>query len=196
MKNSKIEWTNHTFNSWIGCSHISTGCANCYAETLMDTRYGRVQWGDHGTRVRTSESYWKQPFKWDRQAEKEGGVKTVFCASLADIFEDRDDLIDWRLDLFEHVIKKTPNLTWLILTKRIDVAAHFLSLVKVPSNVWLGHSICTQKESDDVLPKLTRLKGKVGGTFISFEPLLEPIKISSISVDWAIIGGKASVRVE
>src|SRR5439155_16270327 len=66
MKNSKIEWTNHTFNPWIGCTKVSPGCANCYAETLMDTRYGRVHWGKGKPRVRTSADNWAQPIIWNR----------------------------------------------------------------------------------------------------------------------------------
>ena len=76
MENSKIEWTHHTFNPWIGCAHNSPGCANCYAENLMEKRYHRVKWGKDGTRSRTSESYWKQPHKWNRKAaEREGFLK-------------------------------------------------------------------------------------------------------------------------
>ncbi|ABW33154.1 DUF5131 family protein [Acaryochloris marina] len=189
MENSEIEWTNHTFNPWIGFSHYSPGYVNCYAETQMDKRYDRVKWGVVGTRTRTSESYWKLPYKWNRKAAERGGTETVFCGSLADVFEDRDDLIDWRLDLFDTVIDKTPNLTWLLLTKRIDMAVLFLTWVRVPPNVWLGHSICTQRESDVVIPKLAKLQHKVGGIFLSCEPLLEPLDLGALPVNWVIIGG-------
>ena len=64
-KNSKIEWTDHTFNPWIGCQHVSPGCDHCYAEVMMDHRYGRVEWGPHGERKRTSEANWKKPLKWN-----------------------------------------------------------------------------------------------------------------------------------
>lgn len=88
MQDSKIEWTDHSFNPWIGCTKVSEGCQHCYAEQLMDLRYGKVQWGPSGTRVRTSEANWKLPLKWDRQAKAEGVRRKVFCASLADVFED------------------------------------------------------------------------------------------------------------
>lgn len=202
MENSKIEWTatqkpdgtwepGYTFNPWIGCAHISPGCANCYAETLMDKRYHRVKWGKNGTRSRTSETYWKQPHKWNRKAAKFGVTKAVFCASLADVFEDRDDLIDWRLDLFDTVIDKTPNLTWLLLTKRVDVAAKFFQFRQAIPNVWLGHSICTQHEYDVVIPKLAKLRKKVGGIFLSCEPLLELVDLSAPPVSWCITGGES-----
>ena len=58
MENSKIEWCDHTFNPWIGCQHVSPGCDRCYAETMMDQRYGKVQWGPHGQRKRTSAATW------------------------------------------------------------------------------------------------------------------------------------------
>lgn len=65
VKNSKIGWTDHTFNHVIGCSKISPGCKNCFAWRDFDLRYKRAKWGDHGTRVLTSEAYWKQPPKWN-----------------------------------------------------------------------------------------------------------------------------------
>jgi protein gp37 len=89
-KETGIEWCSHTFNSWIGCTKIAVGCARCYAEADMDTRRGRVKWGPHGTRSRTSDSYWKQPLRWNREAEATGERKRVFCASLADVFEEWD----------------------------------------------------------------------------------------------------------
>ena len=87
-ENSNIEWTDHTFNPVIGCTKVAPGCANCYAEADFDKRRHVVQWGPHGTRVKTSDANWKLPLKWNRQAEAAGVRKRVFCASLADVFED------------------------------------------------------------------------------------------------------------
>jgi protein gp37 len=119
MENSKIEWTDNTFNPWLGCSQVHTGCKNCYAEELMANRYKTVEWGDKGTRKRTSKKNWTLPLNWNKQAIAEGRKIKVFCASLADIFEDKpeDGLDDWRADLFK-LIDATPNLIWQILTKR------------------------------------------------------------------------------
>lgn len=114
---SKIEWTDHTFNPWIGCTKVSPACDNCYAEGLMDHRYGRARWGAGEPRVRTAASNWSQPRKWDRQAAKTGERPFVFCASLADVFDNEVDET-WRRDLFK-LIEGTPNLVWLLLTKRI-----------------------------------------------------------------------------
>jgi len=120
MENSKIEWTDHTFNPWIGCQHVSPGCDHCYAETLMDQRYGKVQWGPHGQRRRTSEDYWKKPIRWNGHArtfkEQHGHRPRIFCASLADVFDNKVPA-EWRSDLFD-LIRQCRGLDWLLLTKR------------------------------------------------------------------------------
>ena len=103
-ESTKIEWCDHTFNPWIGCSKVHAGCQHCYAETLMDTRFGKAEWGTTGTRVRTSDANWREPLRWNRAAAslpaqivKPGSAPVeympvdrprVFCASLADVFEE------------------------------------------------------------------------------------------------------------
>ena len=94
-ENSKIEWTTHTFNPWMGCTKVHAGCTNCYAEELMDNRYGKVAWGPNGTRVKTADSNWRKPLQWNRAAWKAGERHRVFCASLSDVFEDwRGPIVD------------------------------------------------------------------------------------------------------
>ena len=88
MSETKIEWADYTFNPWIGCTKVSEGCANCYAERDFDKRRGYAKWGSAGTRVKTSEANWNKPRAWNRKAEKEGVRYRVFCASLSDVFED------------------------------------------------------------------------------------------------------------
>ncbi|MEL6706075.1 MAG: DUF5131 family protein, partial [Bacteroidota bacterium] len=108
--NSKIEWTHHTFNPWRGCAKVSQGCKNCYAETLSHRNPGVLgEWGPHANRVIAAEAYWRKPLAWDRQAEAAGERHRVFCASLGDVFEDRDDLLAPRLRLFD-LIRQTPHL--------------------------------------------------------------------------------------
>ena len=117
-ENSKIEWTDHTFNPWMGCMKVGPGCDGCYAENLMDHRYGRVRWGAGEPRVRTSTANWRKPVQWNRDASgRDGDRPFVFCASLADVFDNEVDPL-WRADLFA-LIDATPNLVWLLLTKRI-----------------------------------------------------------------------------
>src|ERR1700721_4439938 len=119
-ENSKIEWTTATFNPWIGCQRVSPGCEHCYAESL-DRRWGGDHWGPKADRRRTSESYWKQPLKWNEQAKNSGETFRVFCASLADVFEDRDELYPVREELWDLTVA-TPYLTWCFLPKRIENA--------------------------------------------------------------------------
>lgn len=87
-ENTKIQWCDHTFNPWVGCTKVSPGCKFCYAEADMDKRRHFAQWGPNGTRVMTSAANWRKPLKWNRDAEKAGVKRVVFCASLADVFED------------------------------------------------------------------------------------------------------------
>lgn len=114
-ENSKIEWTNHSFNAWIGCTKISPACDNCYAENL-GRRLG-VDWGPGKSRHRTGESYWRQPIKWNKRAAATGVRERVFCASLADVF-DNEVPVDWFADLLD-LTRRTENLDWLYLSKRI-----------------------------------------------------------------------------
>lgn len=81
------------FNPWRGCTKVSDGCKFCYAEKNMSVKLHGVKWGPHGTRVRLSDAGWKEPEKWNRKAERDGVRRRVFCASLADVFEDWDGAI-------------------------------------------------------------------------------------------------------
>lgn len=85
---TKIQWTDHTWNPWMGCTKVAPGCEHCYAEADFDKRRKRVKWGPQGTRVKTSAEYWQKPTKWNKQAAADGARPRVFCASLADVFED------------------------------------------------------------------------------------------------------------
>lgn len=206
-ENSKIEWTDHTFNPWIGCAKVSPGCKNCYAETLMDQRYGRVKWGVNGTRSRTAPANWKQPLKWNREAERSGIRRRVFCASLADVFEDRPELVEWRADLFK-LIDATPFLDWLLLTKRPEnIGKMYAPMVlsdqkewnrannSLPSsglrfpdpipgvrrhNVWLGTSVENQATADERIPHLLKAAHLARFTFLSCEPLLGPVDLLGV----------------
>lgn len=173
-ENSAIEWTHHTFNPWIGCQKVGPGCDHCYAEALMDTRYGRVEWGPHGSRSRTSAANWRQPLKWDRDAAAAGVRRRVFCASLADVFDNHKSILpEWRDDLWT-LIAKTPNLDWMLLTKRPGNIANMLPVPfdfdKLYPNVWLGCTVVNQAEADREIPKLLAVPAKV--RFLSMEPLL------------------------
>lgn len=194
-KNSAIEWTDHTFNPWIGCTKVSAGCANCYAEAMMDKRLGRVQWGVNGTRERTSAANWRQPIKWDREAAEAGARRRVFCASLADVFEDRPELVAWRADLFALIVT-TPHLDWLLLTKRpenvIDMALGQAPNAKIPDNVWLGVSVENQEQADRRIPLLLLIPARV--RFLSMEPMLGPVDLVEAGALWTSVQDNSIVK--
>ena len=210
--NSKIEWTTHTFNPWRGCAKVSAGCANCYAEA-MSGRNPKVlgEWGPDARRAPASENYWRQPIAWNKAAEKAGERRRVFCASLADVFEERLDLEPSRRRLFE-LIEKTTSLDWLLLTKRPAFAAgwleaHYEKTDAAPlPNVWLGTSVEDQERADERIPELLAAPAAV--RFLSCEPLLGPLDFvmaagntsfdgggdgfpGDRTFDWVIVGGES-----
>ncbi len=187
--NSKIEWCDATFNPWMGCTKVGPACDGCYAEALMDTRYGKVHWGAGEARVRTSPSNWSQPLRWNRAAANLGRPVYVFCASLADVWDNEVDPV-WRADLM-HLIRGTPNLTWLLLSKRIGNATKMCA--SVPPNVALGATIVTQEEWDRDMPKLRAAASALVPrfTFASVEPMLGPIDVRGDLPGWVICGGES-----
>ena len=178
-ENSAIEWTHHTFNPWIGCTKVGPGCDNCYAADLSNARLG-VEWGAGKPRRHTAASTWKQPRAWNRKAEAAGIRQRVFCASLADVF-DNEVPAKWRAELFD-LIRETPHLDWLLVTKRIgNVAKMTEAAGGFPGNVWLGATIVNHTEADRDIPKLLAID--VGIRFLSVEPLLGPIDLTEVSDD-------------
>lgn len=259
-ENSKIQWTTHTFNPWRGCTKVAAGCANCYAETMSKRNQKTLGiWGPNGTRVVASEAMWREPGKWDKAAfsasrEHErshmANLPTmptplarprVFCASLADVFEDwRGEILDssgrrlylradedvrvwsksgsvWTTDstineypfsvpalemgdVRARLVKlwdATPNLDWLVLTKRPEnirrmlhdhwtekVAGHVSQNEgdgrrwKKRENVWLGTSIACQEDADRNIPELLKCRDLAANLFLSIEPLVGPVNLS------------------
>lgn len=220
---TNIKWTNHTFNPWWGCFKVSDGCKHCYAEHLAVNRRHMPIWGPPATthRKMMSEDYWKQPIKWNRKAAEAGVRERVFCASMADVFEDHPEVVEARERLWK-LIEQTPALDWLLLTKRPENIEKMLprrwehwqmvnekiERVGMPRNVWLG----TSAESDDEFLSRWPVLEHVGrqwwpsNLFLSLEPLLGPIDIEpafeysevdedgsfhSRQVDWVIVGGES-----
>lgn len=193
-ENTKIEWADHTFNPWLGCTKVSPACDHCYAEAMMDTRLGRVEWG--GDRKRTSDSYWREPLKWNAKAEKAGKVATVFCLSLGDIWDNALECVQWRRELFV-LMGRTPWLVWLLLSKRIGNAIRMCDPEDckplLPMNCALGATLPNQEEWDRDIRKL-REAGRVLGalfTFASVEPMLGPIDTRGDLPGWVICGGES-----
>ena len=192
MKNSSIGWTDHTFNPWWGCEKVSPACDRCYAETAS-RRYGHHVWGKDSPRRVFKEKHWTDPLKWDREAEKAGKPALVFCASMADVFEARADLHPWRVKLWD-LIEQTPNLRWLLLTKRPEQVIHMLpgSWIREPRlNVWLGITAENQRRLDERMAHLAKVPAAI--KWMSYEPALGAIDIRewNLHIDWIIGGGES-----
>jgi protein gp37 len=210
MAETTIEWTRgpagelgYTFNGWIGCTKVSPGCENCYAAAQDKFRSWTPEgWGAGKQRRRTSAENWKHPQQWDKAAAAAGERRRVFCSSLADVF-DNEVPLDWLVDLLD-LVRRTPHLDWLLLTKRIgrvraalDAAVRDVNVHQAgpelfawlrawtsgspPHNVWLGATIVNQEEADRDIPKLLATPARV--RFLSMEPLLGPVNLARIDIN-------------
>lgn len=176
-ENSAIEWTDNTFNPWVGCTKVSPACDHCYAEGWSKRAGEPELWT--GQRRRTSIQNWNQPLKWNRKAEAEGKRVRVFCASLADVFDNQVPE-EWRADLFK-LISATPHLDWQLLTKRPQNIRKMLPETWGEGwpNVWLGTTAENQEEYDRRIKHLLRAPAKV--RFLSCEPLLGPLDLGLLT---------------
>jgi protein gp37 len=188
-ENSKIEWTDHTFNPWWGCVKVSPACDHCYAEAFAK-RTGNAVWGKDAPRRFFGDKHWSEPAKWNRAATESGHRARVFCASMADVFEARDDVDDERVRLFG-LIEATPMLDWLLLTKRPHEIAKRLPsdwLRTPPPNLWLGTTV----ESPDYLWRVYQLRDvRAAVRFISYEPALADVTWPLHGMHWLIAGGES-----
>ncbi len=182
MGRTTIEWCDFSFNPWLGCTKVSSACDHCYAEAWAKRTGQPELWS--GDRRRTTDAYWRQPLKWDRRAKAAGVRATVFCASLADVFDNQVPP-SWRDDLWA-LIAATPNLTWLLLTKRPQNIAKMLPGACVEQlvgrdlpwpwpNVALGVTAENQTEADRRIPALLQTPAR--WRFVSCEPLLGPMNL-------------------
>ena len=231
---TNIEWADSTFNPWMGCTKVSPACDYCYAERDT-RRFGRVEWGAGKPRVRTSAANWKLPERWNAKpfyactncgwrgdkpalafndeplcwsfcaepSTLKAARRRVFCASLAD-WLDNEVPIEWLVDLLD-LIRRCPNIDFLLLTKRIGnwrwrlgaLKAHLDAEVEprfelrdwvsawlsptvhagAPANVWLGATVVNQAEADRDVPKLLRVPARV--RFLSIEPMLGPVDLTA-----------------
>ncbi len=218
---SKIEWTDHTFNAWLGCTKVSPACDHCYAESWAK-RSGLVKWGNGEDRRLTSGENWKKPLRWNRKAEREGWRYRVFANSLSDVF-DAEVPDEWRDRLFA-LVALTPNLDWLLLTKRPNVALKYVTAKNRENEIgaalldldddhvlwrhsWpfrnfaVGTTIETRKLGQQRAWELAQIPA--AKHFWSLEPLLEdlgdltPLCLFDTidgrqrAVDWVIVGGES-----
>lgn len=208
-----IAWTDHTFNPWWGCQRVSPGCVNCYAETFAK-RTGHDIWGPAKTTARRTfgEKHWNEPLRWNTAAYLAGERRRVFCASMADVFEDHPALPAER-DRLWALIRMTPELDWQILTKRPENISRMLpdDWGNGYPNVWLGTSVEDQQRADERIPVLLRVPAAV--RFLSCEPLLGLVELTAVRnphddmlhclsggigydnrrphIDWVIVGGES-----
>ena len=197
-KDSPIEWTHHTFNPWWGCLRVSQGCKHCYADTWAK-RFGDDLWSARSERKFFGDAHWREPLKWQREANQAGGRRRVFCASMGDVFEDRAELDAHRARLWR-LIECTPNLDWLLLTKRIENVKHMVPWSQDwPANVWLGATMENQAAADERVEHLLHHNAAV--RFVSAEPLLGALDLTpwlsrklSCRIDWVIAGGESGAE--
>lgn len=192
-----ISWTNSTFNPWVGCTKVSPGCTNCYAEVL-NRRFGKDVWGTGKPRQRTTPANWAKLLAWNKAAAASGKRHLVFCASMAD-WLDPEVPVEWLADLLA-LIAATPALTWQLLTKRPELWLERMEAVAVlqmttdtlrsavtlasewwegnpPANVWIGTTVEDQRRADERIPALLSIPARV--RFLSCEPLLEEVDLGS-----------------
>jgi protein gp37 len=166
-QNSKISWTDHTFNPWWGCVRVSPACDHCYAESFSK-RVGNDVWGVDAPRRFFGDKHWNEPLKWNRDALKEfGRPARVFCASMADVFEERPELDQHRQRLMQ-LVHGTLNLDWLLLTKRHTQIARYKEVFTQSGNARMGVTVENQTYDFRVVP---------GVTWISYEPALGPLDL-------------------
>lgn len=201
-QDSKIEWTRHTANTWHGCVGVHEGCDNCYAE-ILSHRWGNDIWGNDKPR-KEIKSVWNDLIKYQKLAKECGEIHRVFVGSMMDIFEKPMPLIDskgkellyktdlLRSKLFNEVIPNSPNLLFLLLTKRPSNINKYIPeswKTNPPTNVMFGTSPVSQETFNKMVNDLKQVKGK---RFLSIEPQLSEIKLGNLSdIDWIIQGGES-----
>lgn len=217
-ENSKIEWTNHTANLWWGCIKVIKGCDNCYALTFAK-RVGNDVWGNDKPR-RMIKDVWSKNGKFQKEAEKQNEIHRVFVGSMMDIFEKPMSLVFhygnpylegecefWntghlRDKFFNEIIPNSPNLMFLLLTKRPSNINKYIPeswKENPPKNVMFGTSPVDQETADKLIVQLSKVKGQ---RFLSIEPQLEKIDLMAQAndgtnrvlldmVDWVINGGES-----
>ena len=216
-KETGISWADSTFNAWEGCTKVGPGCDNCYANTRNNRFHEGKNWGAGAPRLLRSDKYWKEPLQWEADHEtffaEHGHRQRVFCSSLADVF-DNEAPAGQRERLFE-LIKATPRLDWLLLTKRIGNVNSMLPADHRGdpnswgcgwANVWLGITVVNQEEADRDIPKLLKIPAAI--RFLSMEPLLGAVDLVEAlgmrevgarfngwaEIDWVIVGGESGVN--
>lgn len=184
MKTTKIEWTDKTWNPITGCTKISAGCANCYAE-IMSKRLQAMKQDKYknGFILTMHNDVLDEPIKWKKP-------HTIFVCSMSDLFHENVPFSF--IDKVMETIKSTPQHNYQILTKRANRMAEYFSDKSIPKNAWLGVTvdIASSKSRIDFLRNLNApIK------FLSCEPLLEDLGDMNLDgIDWVIVGGESGAK--
>lgn len=184
MANSKIEWTNKSWNPVTGCSKVSEGCKHCYAEVMARRlkAMGQIKYSN-GFHVTTHEESLIEPLKWHKP-------QMIFVCSMGDLFHEKvpDDFIDRVMK----TIEKTPQHRYQLLTKRADRMAVYFSNHPIPHNAWLGVTV----ECKSSIPRIDLIrKLDASVKFLSCEPLVEDLgKMNLDGINWIIVGGESGMQ--
>jgi protein gp37 len=188
-----VNWADHSFTAWEGCSKESSGCLNCYAERndKRQLHENLCHWGPSQQRRKMADSYWQQPLSWDRSAAMTGSHPIVLCCELADWCDDDPGVPAGQRERLWDVIRQTPNLRWALLTKRTGNIARFL--LSDWGDGWPQVILGATLENRNVLHRLDDLRYiPARARFISFEPLLEDLgEVDLSGISWAIVGGES-----
>ena len=184
MKPTKIEWTETTWNPTTGCSKISSGCKNCYAERLAKRLKSMcIEKYSNGFNLKTHPEVLNEPYSWKNP-------RSVFVNSMSDLFHE-----DMPLDFIKRVFKsmnENPIHTFQILTKRADILLEYSKYLEWSKNIWIGVTVENQ-ENISRIDFLREVNANV--KFISFEPLLGEINNLNLDrIDWVIVGGESGPR--
>lgn len=208
-QNTHIQWSDHTFNPWWGCTRVSPGCQHCYA-AVWAQRFG-YGWGPLAEHRTFGAKHWNEPVKWNRRAGQHGVRERVFCGSMCDVFENHPTANGLRGRLF-NLIAGTPHLDWLLLTKRPENISLSNEWLQQHRNVWLGVTAEDQQRADERIPLLLQHGAAV--RFVSVEPMLGAVDLSKwlnpdgakqlrrwlfpefdrSLLDWVICGGESGPR--
>lgn len=213
-ENSKIGWTHHTWNLWRGCTEVSPACDHCYARELAKRNPAVLgQWGRGAPRVLAADAYRRLPLKWNQQAAADGERRRVFALSMGDWLDDEVPE-SWLAELLD-MVRQTPHLDWLLLTKRpqnwkrrLEQASQCFGPENIvedwlhgeaPHNVWIGTTVENQLWADYRIPQLLEIPARV--RFLSCEPIVGEFDFSHVSwikwfrishgLSWVIAGGES-----
>lgn len=190
MGKTSIAWTDFTFNPWWGCTRVSPGCVNCYAETF-DKRVGGDHWGPGKVRRTFGEKHWNEPLRWNKKAREAGVKRKVFCASMADVF-DAEAPEGQRERLWE-LIRKTDCLIWQLLTKRVEGYRDLPGDLMCCRDVWKGFTAEDQPRYEERWWEMCEWPGV---TWCSYEPAIGPLTTKGFTTapSWFVFGGESGAH--